>query len=383
MDFLKPASEADLAQMIRDARGSLAVRGGGTRGAPHLAEQILSTEELTGIQLYEPGALTVVARAGTPLSEVEATLASEGQRLAMEPPDMRSVLGRKGTPTIGGIVAANAAGPRRVQSGAVRDFLLGVRFVDGAGTIISNGGRVMKNVTGYDLVRLMAGSHGTLGVLSEVALKVLPKPASQALLIFSDLGVSDAVDLMSAALATPYEVTAAAHAPVGPDGSPVTYLRVEGSDASVTYRTSELAGQLGGWGTPEVVRDHAEAVEVMEWVRDAGPFQGTSGDLWKISVKPTDAPGVVEALGAEGVLLDWGGGRIWAEVAPGTDLRARFASKGHTTLVRAELATHARLGTFQPEAAPVAAISDGLRAKFDPKGILNPGLMGRPRAEVI
>ena len=176
-NIMTPETEAELAAIITGAEGPLRIEGGGTRpigGASNGAR--LSTSAMTGVELYEPGALTLVVRAGTPLDEVEATLAAEGQRLAFEPMDHRGLLGTSGTPTIGGVVAANVSGPRRIQAGACRDFLLGVRFVDGQGRIIRNGGRVMKNVTGYDLVRLMAGSYGTLGVLTEVALKVLPAP---------------------------------------------------------------------------------------------------------------------------------------------------------------------------------------------------------------
>lgn len=179
--MMTPTSEQELSECVSQAKGPIAIKGGGTRGVG-VDGDVLNTGDLTGIDLYEPGALTVVVKAGTALSEIETTLAGERQRLAFEPMDYRVLLGLKGEPTIGGIVAGNISGPRRIQVGAARDFTLGVRFVDGQGTIVQNGGRVMKNVTGYDLVKLMSGSWGTLGVLSEVSLKVLPMPEAEATL---------------------------------------------------------------------------------------------------------------------------------------------------------------------------------------------------------
>ena len=180
---MRPASEAELAELVAGSKGPLVVRGGGTRTLGHAVGEVLETGGLSGVELYEPGALTLVARAGTPLAQVDAVLAAERQRLSFDPPDLRALLGRNGVSTLGGVVAANASGPRRVQSGAARDALLGVRFVDGSGTVIKNGGRVMKNVTGYDLVKLLAGSRGTLGVLTEVSFKVQAMPEAEATLV--------------------------------------------------------------------------------------------------------------------------------------------------------------------------------------------------------
>ncbi|MGR3343725.1 MAG: FAD-binding protein [Paracoccaceae bacterium] len=374
---MTPLDENELALMVADASGPLAIRGGGTRCFGHFEGQVLSTGGLSGIELYEPGALTIVVRAGTPLADVEAALAEQGQRLAFEPMDHRRLLDTVGEPTIGGVVAANVSGPRRVQVGACRDFLLGVRFVDGRGVVIKSGGRVMKNVTGYDLVKLLAGSFGTLGVLSEVSLKVLPRPEAAATVVISGLTDSVAVKAMSAALGSPFEVTGAAHTPVGREGHPATVLRVEGSESSVTYRAGRLVDLLGKFGEIHVERDPERVTALWTWVRDVEPFHGARGDVWRISVKPTDGPEIAARLEAFGVLYDWGGGLIWALLPEGTDARARpgeFA--GHATLVRASAATRARIPAFQPEAAPLAAISAGLREKFDPRGILNPGLMG-------
>jgi glycolate oxidase FAD binding subunit len=372
---LTPRDEADLAEAVAATRTPLCVAGGRTRamGLTEASTEV-STVGLSGIMLHEPGALTIVARAGTPLAEVEAALAAENQRLPFEPMDHRALLGTSGEPTIGGMVAANVSGPRRVQAGACRDSLIGVRFVDGTGAVVKNGGRVMKNVTGYDLVKLMAGSHGTLGVLTEVAFKVLPDTAARATLILPGLEVGRAVEAMAAALTSPSEVTGAAHGAW--DGEAATLIRLEGFAASVDYRAGRLVESLSGFGDVEIVRDRARSDALWRRVRDVLPFAGRGGDVWRFSVKPSDAPTLVAALGAE-CLMDWGGGLVWALAAPGTDLRARMGRiAGHATLVRAAEETKRRLGVFHPEPAPLAAIAAGLRRKFDPRGILNPGLMG-------
>ena len=374
MSALRPTSEAQLAEAVRDAGGPLSIRGGGTRG-PLTEGTALSTDALTGLALYDPGALTLVVAAGTPLAEVEAALAAEGQRLPFEPPDVRALLGREGTPTIGGVAAAGASGPRRIAAGACRDSLIGVRFVDGAGTVVRNGGRVMKNVTGYDLVKLMCGAHGTLGVLSEIAIKVLPAPAAAASLSIEGLEDAQAVAAMSAALGSPFEVTGAAHLPAGVGGGPVTRIRIEGFDDSVAYRAARLAEHLSRFGAARPERDPDAVAHDWAHVRDAGPFAGRPGDVWRISVRPSDGPGVAAAAGVP-VFYDWGGGLVWALAPAGTDLRARLPDlHGHATLIRADAATRARMGTFHPEAPGLAELSAGLRRRFDPRGILNRGLM--------
>lgn len=369
---MKPTSEAGLADMVAGADAPFWITGGGTRGVSG-AGRVLSLAGLNGVELYEPGALTIVVKAGTPLAEVEAVLAAENQRLAFEPMDHRGLLGTDGEPTIGGVVAANASGPRRVQVGACRDFLLGVRFVDGMGRVIRNGGRVMKNVTGYDLVKLMAGSWGTLGVLSEVALKVLPRVEAQATLLVHATDAAGAVAAMSTALGSPFEVTGAAFDPGHAQG-PLTMIRVEGFAESVRYRAGRLAELLGRFGEVSLIEADASAVLWLE-VRDVAAFHAEAGDVWRLSVKPSEAPEIAARLNAEALLFDWGGGLIWVRVPAGTDLRTRAGDfRGHATLVRSDAATRARLGMFHPEPAPLAAISQRLRGRFDPRGLFNPGL---------
>ena len=366
------SSEEQLAEAIRGAQGPLRISGGGTRpvGRPVVGE-VLDLSGLTGITLYEPGALTVVAKAGTRVAELEAALAAEGQRLAFEPADWRGLLGTEGEPTLGGMVAANVSGPRRVQVGACRDALLGVRFVDGAGAVVKNGGRVMKNVTGYDLVKLIAGSWGTLGVLTELSLKVLPAPEATAVLVIEGLSSDDALAAMTKALRSPFDVTGAAHGPMG------TLIRIEGFAGSVTYRADRLRALLDPFGAARVETLPETCRALWRAVRDVEPFHGRPGDVWRLSVKPSDGPDLVRRVGAREALYDWGGGLIWLLMDEGEDLRARLGGfSGHATLIRASEETRAQIPSFQPEPAPIAAISVGLRARFDPKGILNPGLMG-------
>lgn len=380
MKTISVSNEEELSEAVAGAEGGLRITGGGTRPVGHVAAEAgLSVAAMSGIELYEPGALTIVAKAGTPVEELEMRLAAEGQRLPFEPMDHRGLLGTQGAPTVGGMVAANASGPRRIQAGACRDSLIGVRFVDGRGAIVKNGGRVMKNVTGYDLVKLMAGSYGTLGVLSEVSFKVLPIPEAVGVVLIEGLSDGEAVRALSVALGSPFEVSGAAHAPRGIDGAPVTMIRVEGFADAVAYRTGQLQKLLAEFGQSAVEVDPTRTAAGWKWVRDVELFHGQPGDVWRYSVKPSDGPGLVQALRQTRpdaqFLYDWGGGLIWALLPAGDDARPR-GLKGHATLVRATPETYARVAAFHPEPTPLATLAAGLRAQFDPRGILNPGVMG-------
>ena len=367
--MMKPGSEAELAEIVAGAEGPLRIMGGGTRPVGGLVDgDVVSTAGLSGVTLHEPGALTLVVQAGTPLAEVEAVLAAEGQRLAFEPMDHRSLLGTSGEPTIGGVVAANVSGPRRVQVGACRDFLLGVRFVDGSGQVVSNCGRVMKNVTGYDLVKLMAGSWGTLGALTELSFKVLAIPETEATLMAEGLDPQAGVTALSAALGSPFDVTGAAHMPGR------TLVRVEGMAGSVAYRAERLKALLPGFEIVEAEQSKA----LWREVRDVIPFAGREGDVWRVSVKPSDGPRLVTGLEAAEVaheaMFDWGGGLVWLLVSSGSaSVRDVVAGLGgHATVMRGA----SGIPAFPPEPPAVAALTKGLRSRFDPRGILNPGLMG-------
>jgi glycolate oxidase FAD binding subunit len=364
--MMTPKSEQELSECVAQAKGPLAIQGGGTRGVSVVGD-VLRTTSLCGIDLYEPGALTVVVKAGTALRDVEAALAGERQRLAFEPMDYRGLLGGKGAPTIGGVIAANVSGPRRIQVGAARDFALGVRFVDGQGTVVKNGGRVMKNVTGYDLVKLMGGSWGTMGVLSEVSLKVLPMPEAEATLQIHGLDMDRAVGAMAAALGSPFDVSGAAHLPNAEGG--LSVIRVEGFETSVTYRIAQLKEVLAKFGGEMSLAD--DPVAAWAAVRDVQNFHAKDGDVWRVSVKPSDGPAVVAASGALDSQFDWAGGLVWLRTEAGDNLRAKLRGiSGHATLVRGSGQPR-----FEPESAGVAALSAGLRQRFDPRGILNAGLM--------
>lgn len=323
---------------------------------------------MAGVVAYEPGELTMIARAGTPLADIEAITAAEGQMLTFEPVDPRPIHGSEGEPTIGGTVATNSSGPRRVLGGACRDHLLGVRFADGRGRIVKNGGRVMKNVTGLDLGKLLCGSYGTLGVLTEVAIKTLPAPERQVTLAFSRLTALEAVRMFSAVLATPYEVSGAAY------HAGVAWIRIEGLASQVRYRCRRLTELLRD-REHQTIED-AESRALWRRIRDVEHFSRSGTPLWRILVKATNAPkvtGILETLGGD-FSLDWGGGLIWyAGDADGARVRAA-ASPGGAILVRRGVGQTDRV--FPREFEAVASITSALRRTFDPARILNPGLMG-------
>jgi len=358
-----PTSEAALAETLKTAKTPFRVQGGGTRpiGKP-VEGDVLSTSALSGIELYEPGAMTLVAKVGTPVAEIEEVLAAENQQLAFEPMDHSTLLGTTGEPTIGGVVAANVSGPRRLQVGACRDHLLGVRFVDGAGEIISNGGRVMKNVTGYDLVKLMAGSRGTLGVLTQVSLKVMPKPEASATICVPDGGI----ETMTRAMSSPFDVSGAGR--LGRE----TYLRVEGFDKSVSYRADQLMELVGG---------SLDEADVWQKIRDLESLKDHTC-VWRVCLRPSKAQLLFDELGEDvETIVDWAGGCVWVG-SPEDDaeaLHSRLQSfamgEGHASLIKGPAQLRGNVDVFQPQVAPLAAISEGLRKKFDPRGLLNPGLM--------
>jgi len=391
MGGTEPGTEAEACERVRAASARserLRIVGGGTKtglGRPPQDEASLSARGLTGITLYEPAEMVIGARAGTSLAEVEALLATKGQMLPFEPVDYRGVFGTDGEPTIGAVAAINNSGPRRINAGAARDSLIGVRFVNGRGEAIKSGGRVMKNVTGLDLVKLMAGAHGTLGFLTEVTFKVLPANERVSTLVFSGLDDAKAIALLAAALGSPFEPTGAAHLPAGRGaGEARTLIRIEGFSDSITYRLGELRRLLKRFGAPETLDGEASAA-LWRGVRDAAPLAEPRGDaLWRISTAPSKGPALTAAIAARREarwFYDWGGGLVWlatpAEGDAGAEaIRAAVrAQGGHATLVRAPDAVRAAVPVFEPLPEPLMRVTAGIKAAHDAAGIFNPGRM--------
>ena len=366
-------------------------------GRPVQAEYGLDLSDLTGVTLYEPEELVLSARAGTPTAEIEKLLREHNQALAFEPTDYGPLFGAaRGRGTIGGVLAANASGPRRIKAGAARDHVLGIQAVSGRGEAFKSGGRVVKNVTGYDLSKGLAGSWGTLAVVTEATFKVLPRPETSATLVIAGLGDSQAVAALCQAMGTPWEVSGAAHLPERvvaevPDaafaagGRAATLLRLEGIEPSVAYRVEKLQTLVAPLGGLSVLE--SEASEAL-WrsVRDAEPFEATSHPVWRVSVAPSAGPSVITALAelhAIRYFYDWSGGLLWIEAADaGEDGLAReiricvaAAGGGHATLVRGTPALRSAIAPFEPQPGSLAALTRRLKEQFDPRGILNPGRM--------
>ena len=357
-----------------DSRTPLRIQGRGTKAAmlrPVQAADTLSTRRLSGITLYSPNELVVSVRAGTPVRELEAELARAGQHLVAEPPNLSGLVG-EGEPTVGGMVAANLSGPRRVSGGATRDHVMGVRVVNGAGEVLRFGGRVLKNVTGLDLPKLLSGSHGTLGVLTEVTLKVLPMSEDTGSLVFPGVAPAAAVALMSAGLGSPYGVSGAAWVPEGPGSGPAALLRIEDCATSVSYRLGRLREDLGGTILPA-----AESRAAWGAVRDMAPLCPAPGEaVWRVLVRPSRGPGVLAALPDARGMLDWGGGLVLLAGAPVLHDRvcaAARAAGGVWTVLRGPEPMRAAVHVVPPEPPALHALTRRVKAALDPRGIFNPG----------
>ncbi|MGL5137669.1 MAG: glycolate oxidase subunit GlcE, partial [Beijerinckiaceae bacterium] len=383
-------SELAVAEAVKAAvaeSAPLSIEGGGTRGGlgrPAQSARTLSLAALRGVTLYEPAEMVIGGWAGTPLAEISDTLAARGQMLAFEPMDHRTLFGGTGAPTIGAVAACNISGPRRVMSGACRDSLIGVRFVNGRGEIIKSGGRVMKNVTGLDLVKLQAGAFGTLGVLTEVIFKVIPRPAQVATLVIDGLSDARGIEALCSALGSPFEPTGAAHLPAGLAGAAArTLLRIEGFPEQIAYRSAALRERLKDFGDLRDASDGQDALWVS--IRDAAFLASPQDDaVWRLSLPPGKAAaalGAVRSARPVRGFFDWGGGLLWLATPEGDDAgqavirAAASAAAGHATLVRGSTSLRSRIDVFQPLDGPLTTAQRGVKAAFDPAGLLNPGRM--------
>lgn len=367
---LRPRDAADVAAIVAGAVRPLEPLGGGSKrqiGKP-VAADVLDLRALDGIVSYEPAELVLTARAATPLATIEGALAAHAQRLAFEPPNFGALLGDDRPQTLGGVIAANLSGSRRLTAGAARDHFLGFHAVTGRGESFKAGGKVVKNVTGYDLPKLLAGSWGTLAVLTEVTVRVVPAPELDRTLVVAAGSAGECLALLAGALRSAHDVSSAA---VDPERG--SLLRLEGFAASVEARTRALCAELRC--APQTVLEGAASRECWHTLA-SGVSLAASPVVWRISVAPADALRVLERLEPERYLLDWGGGLILAAYAAVDAARVRGAlTGGHATLLKAPVAERAATAVFQPQPPAVAAVAQRLRGAFDPRGILNPGRM--------
>jgi glycolate oxidase FAD binding subunit len=403
MTRFSPKSLDELRDAVAAALGAeepVELVGGGSKrgiGRPLQTAHTLDLSGLSGIRDYAPSELVLTAGAATPLAEIERALAAERQMLAFEPPDWRGFLGVLDEdcsgPTLGGVLAANLSGPRRIAAGAARDHFLGFRGVSGHGEIFKAGGKVVKNVTGYDLCKLLAGSWGTLAALEEVTVKVLPRPETLATVLIEGVAPDAAPRLMAAALGSPHEVSGAAYLPAG-TAMPLAFavpestvaLRVEGPAPSVAFRREALLRDHGGAGKTHIL-EASQSVALWRALGEVAPLSGLTGRaVWRLSVAPARGAAVAAAIAEKldaAWLLDWGGGLLWlavpeaAEAGAGTIRGAIRGSDGrgtgHATLIKAAAGLRRAVAPFEPQPAALAALSRRVKDAFDPAHILNPG----------
>jgi glycolate oxidase FAD binding subunit len=411
VDTLKVRDARDVEEVVRAAIAGeqpLEIVGHGSKrliGQPMATNALLDLSALNGVTSYEPNELIITVQAGAPLADVKSLIDSKNQQFAFEPIDTAPLLGTPSLGTIGGMIAAGLAGPRRIKAGGARDHLLGAHGVSGFGDSFKAGGRVVKNVTGYDLCKLLAGSWGTLAVMTEVTLKVMPRPESERTLALRGLDDVAANRAMTAALGSPFDVSGAAHLPspalraeigelsgLGVTREAVTLLRLEGIAASAAHRAAALARLLAPFGAAQIIEDAASAA-IWSSIRDVLPFAagGALGawPVWRI-VCPPAAGGelgkqLVRDTGGE-VIYDWGGGLIWAALPPKPDAQAALVRQrvnavgGHAMLLRASDEVRRHVDVFHPQPAGVAALSERVRQSFDPRSVLNRGRMIRGAA---
>jgi glycolate oxidase FAD binding subunit len=394
-DLLKPRDGQDVEAAVQWALAegkTLEIVGHGSkRGIGRAAQWDLSLDlsDLSGVSLYEPEELVLSAKAATPIAEIEALLAASSQELAFEPMDYGPIFGAApGRGTLGGALAANLSGPRRIKAGAARDHFLGFTAVSGRGENFKSGGRVVKNVTGYDLCKVLAGSYGTLAAMTDVTVKVLPRAETEQTLLVLGLDDAAAAKAMSIAMGSSNDISGAAHFPAqlaatiqAGAGTAVTALRLEGVAPSVAHRMRALDALLKRFGAIAELKEDASR-KLWKATRDVMPFVNDDRALWRISAAPMRAHEITKAIGEPcACFYDWAGGLVWAALPPADDAgaaivrRAVAATGGHATLIRAPAAIRAAVPVFQPQDEALAALTRRVKESFDPKGIFGPGRM--------
>jgi glycolate oxidase FAD binding subunit len=398
-DTAQQAADA-VAWAVAEQQPLEVISGGSKRalGRPLQVGHVLDTSALAGISEYEAAELVLTAGPATKLLEIETRLAEQKQMLTFEPPDFRALLGAEDKEqTIGGVLSCNLAGPRRLKSGAARDHLLGFQAVNGRGELFKSGGKVVKNVTGYDLSKLIAGSYGTLAVLTEISVKVLPRAETGQTVLVLGLKDGAAIRALADGLNSEHEVSGAAHIPqrlaarseIGPvarAGAAVTALRLEGPAPSVAYRSQALRDTLAEHGPTEVIEED-DTERLWKEIRDVRSLiEPRERPVWRISVAPASGPAVAAAIGEQmdaEIFYDWGGGLIWAAIGGGADDAGAGAVRnaialhggGHGTLIRAPASVRASVDVFEPLPGTLAALSARVKEGFDPRKVLNPGRM--------
>ncbi|RQS12118.1 FAD-binding protein [Burkholderia sp. Bp8998] len=386
LDRICPRDAEDLVDIVADADShgrSFEIVGGGTKrgfGEPISADALLDLSSVSGIDFYEPEELVIKVRAGTPIEVVHEALAAHRQQLAFEPPDYGALFGEQaGRSTIGGIVASNLSGPRRVSSGGVRDAVLGVEGVNGRGEAFKAGGRTVKNVTGYDLPRLMAGSFGTLAVLTTVTLKLQPAWSDEITLLIDGIDDETAIELLTDALQLPFDVSAAAHIGGARREAQTTALRLEGFGVSLAARAKELMKRLGRSFTVQSIGTDASR-GFWRALRNLQVFaDDPNACIWRLMLPGTQAAGIVESMGGDAI-YDWGGSLVFlrtdgADVAVQAEplRRAVDAVGGRACLLRAPATLRRTVGAFHRRPAALRALGERVRGIFDPNRVLNPG----------
>ena len=401
-DVSCPSSTEELCELVKSSiasKSSLLVKGSGSKegwGQPVGAGQSVSVQGLSGITLYEPEELVMTAAAGTSIEHIKNLLNDNNQHLAFEPPDLHRLYANKlGTGTLGGILACNLSGPRRIQAGAARDHFLGFEAVSGRGEIFKSGGRVVKNVTGFDLSKLLAGSFGTLAIMTSISIKVLPKPEKTRSILVFGLSDHEAIKAMGTALNSPNEVNGVAHIPsnltakskvgcVSSSKKAVTIIRVQGPAPSVEARCTALRSLVNGFGDTEELHSQNSSIIWGEVADVADIIDGPEKLIWRLSVPPSRSANIAQAIrdiSDADIYFDWGGGLLWVGLSPDrgaipVEIRSLITETGgHATLMRAPDTIRRITSVFQPQMTGVAALSEKLKENFDPLGILNPGKM--------